>query len=78
VQQLIEDGEDKIVALVVNDKYTWRRAVTAVIGEWFDLVIGWNIQDGIAMKINNKKVSGSVNHLIFIFDFASAVSIQPS
>lgn len=56
-----ENGVDKLTTLIANDKYYWTRSIDAIINSWFDLVIGWNVDDGIAIKLNNEKMDGRVS-----------------
>lgn len=49
-------NENELTILVMNNVTKWNRTVNAVIDEWFDIVVGWNKKDGIAVKINNKLV----------------------
>lgn len=48
--------KNQLNILVINKDFKWNRTVDAIIDEWFDLVIGWTLLDGIAVKINNKLV----------------------
>lgn len=61
VQILKEDGQNKLSVIVANNEYVWQRTIDIEIDRWFDIVIGWNIRDGIAIKVDNKKQSGPVS-----------------
>lgn len=61
------DGEQKLIIIVGNDIRVWKRTIDAVIGRWFDLVIGWSKTDGIAIKVDNKKVAQTKVSLSDIF-----------
>lgn len=56
LQQIKEDGVNRMKILVANDQYIWERTIDIIVDEWFDFVLGWNKKDGIAVKFNNKKV----------------------
>lgn len=61
IQVIKEDGVTKLRILVANDKHLWERTIDIEKNVWFDFVLGWNVADGIAVKINNKRVSTAVS-----------------
>lgn len=83
VQILKDSGENWLNVIVANDAFIWQRTVPAVLNEWFDLLIGWNVEDGIAIKINNKRVSGTVsmflelmNQILELLTFILVIAIN--
>ena len=60
------DSVHKMTVLVANNEYTWNNTIVVQIDVWFDLLIGWNTDDGIVIKINNVVQKGLVSETVYL------------